>query len=48
MKTIYQTPCTSVQSLYYSSVLCASGGRSATSNIDVYSDGKSGDVTGAF
>ena len=47
-KTTYITPCISIQPIYHSSVLCASGGRSATSNIDVHSDGKSGDQAAAF
>ena len=29
-------------------VICASGGRSASSNIDVHSEGKSGNVQAAF
>ena len=48
METTYQTPCTSVQPIYHSSVLCASGGRSATSNIDIKSEGNSNDVASAF
>ena len=44
----YISPSVTEQHIQNLSVLCASGGRSATSNINVYSDGKSGDVTGAF
>ena len=46
MKAIYQIPCTSVQPIFHSSVLC--GSDKVSSNIDVKGGGKSGDQTQAF
>jgi hypothetical protein len=46
MKTIYKTPCTLVQPIYHSSVLC--GSDRVSSNVDVHGGDNSGDVTGAF
>ena len=46
MKTIYQTPCTSVQPLYHSSVLC--GSDRVSSNVDIHGGDQSGDVQQAF
>ncbi len=48
MKTIYQTPCTSVQPIYHSSVLCESGAEPVSSNVDIHGGDKSGDVQQAF
>ena len=46
MQTKYQTPCTSVQPIYHSSILC--GSDRVSSNIDLKGGDESGDVTGAF
>ena len=48
MKTIYKTPCTSVQPLYHSSVLCSSGAEPVNTNIGIKGGDQSGDVTTAF
>jgi hypothetical protein len=45
-KTIYTTPCTYVQPIYHSSVLC--GSDRVDSNIDIHGGDNSGDVTQAF
>ena len=47
-KTIYQTPCTSVQPLYYSSVLCSRGTEPVSSNVDIHGGDQYGDVQQAF
>ena len=44
----YISPSVTEQHIQNLSILCASGGRDATSNINVYSDGKSGKVADAF
>lgn len=48
MKTIYQTPCTSVQPIYHSSVLCESGAEPVNTNIGIKGGDKPSDVTTAF
>lgn len=46
MKTIYKTPCTSVQPIYHSSVLC--GSDRVSSDIGLHGGGESGDQAAAF
>ena len=47
MKTIYQTPCISIQPIYHASILCARGDPDRVSGI-VHGGQNSGDVTSAF
>lgn len=47
MKTIYKTPCISIQPIYHSSVICGSGDR-VSSNVDVHGGDNSGDATQAY
>lgn len=46
MKNIYQTPCTSVQPIYHSSVLC--GSDRVSSDIGLHGGDESGDQAAAF
>lgn len=46
MKTIYKTPCTYVQPIYHSSVLC--GSDRVSSNVDIHGGDNSGNATDAF
>ena len=45
-KTIYKTPCTSVQPIYHSSVLC--GSDRVSSDIGLHGGDESGDQAAAF
>jgi len=46
MKTIYQTPCISIQPIYHASILCASD--RISSGIGIHGGDNSGDVATAF